>query len=64
MQIPSKKELQGYTEYQLTRLRDRFSEKIDIYMEAIEIIDDWVEGNKEKFGNDGIDYRPARLEAV
>ena len=64
MQIPSKKEMQGYTEYQLSRLRDRFSEKIDQYLEAIEIIDDWVEKNKEKFGNDGIDYSTKRLEAV
>lgn len=26
--------------------------------------EEWWEDNKEKFGNDGIDYKPKRLEAV
>ena len=57
-------DLSKITAYKLSRWRDRIDQEIDILCEELERIDDYVEGNKEKFGNDGIDYSIKRLEAA
>jgi len=62
MRLPS--DLRKFSEYQLSRWRDRIEEKIDELGEELERIDEWVESNKEKFGNDGIDYPAMRLMAA
>ncbi len=60
--LPS--DLTKLTGYQLQRWRNAISSEVDILMEEMERIDEWAEGNKEKFGNDGIDYLTGRLMAA